>query len=182
MPVQLFLPFLSIFPLFIFPAPSHRLPSPPILLFVSFPFPLCSLTHSVLWRCCLGGRKGIRPVKTLSGGVLAWLSVWSKVQTCIWPGWCHCNCNVVGAGTGHLPLYRIHAAITNPRRRQMCVSCVSKIQIGFTFLVPAHLDSSWKRAVQCVYVFPSVLSFPCCRFCSGLVLLKCSTCNTHTPV
>jgi len=32
-----------------------------------------------------GGRKGIRPVKKLSGGVLAWLSVWSKVQTCIWP-------------------------------------------------------------------------------------------------
>jgi len=23
--------------------------------------------------------------KKLSGGVLAWLSVWSKVQTCIWP-------------------------------------------------------------------------------------------------
>jgi len=24
-------------------------------------------------------------LKKLSGGVLAWLSVWSKVQTCIWP-------------------------------------------------------------------------------------------------
>jgi len=23
--------------------------------------------------------------KKLSGGVLVWLSVWSKVQTCIWP-------------------------------------------------------------------------------------------------
>jgi len=23
--------------------------------------------------------------KKLSGGVLAWLSVWSEVQTCIWP-------------------------------------------------------------------------------------------------
>jgi len=27
----------------------------------------------------------------LSGGVLAWLSVWSEVQTCIWPSWCHCR-------------------------------------------------------------------------------------------
>jgi len=44
---------------------------------------------SVLWSCWLGGRKGIRPVKKLSGGVLAWLSVWSKVQICIWPSWCH---------------------------------------------------------------------------------------------
>ena len=37
---------------------------------------------SVLWHCWLGGRKGIRPVKKLSSGVLAWLSVWSEVQTC----------------------------------------------------------------------------------------------------
>ena len=43
---------------------------------------------SVLWRCWLGGRKGTRPVKKLSGGVLAWLSVCSEVQTCIWPSWC----------------------------------------------------------------------------------------------
>ena len=25
----------------------------------------------------------------LSGGVLAWLSVWSELQTCICPSWCH---------------------------------------------------------------------------------------------
>ena len=37
-----------------------------------------------------GGKKGIWPVKKQSGGVLAWLSVWSDVQTCIWPSWCHC--------------------------------------------------------------------------------------------
>ena len=29
--------------------------------------------------------------KKLSGEVLAWLSVWSKVQTCIRPSWCHCH-------------------------------------------------------------------------------------------
>ena len=46
---------------------------------------------SVLWRCWLGGRKGIRSVKKLSGEVLAWLSVWSEVQTCMWPSWCHCH-------------------------------------------------------------------------------------------
>ena len=43
---------------------------------------------SVLWHCWLGGRKGIRPVKNWVV-VLAWLSVWSEVQTCIWPSWCH---------------------------------------------------------------------------------------------
>ena len=46
---------------------------------------------SVIWCCWLAGRKGIRPIKNQSGGVLAWLSVWSKGQTCIWPNWCHCH-------------------------------------------------------------------------------------------
>ena len=49
------------------------------------------LVPSVLWCCWLGGRKGTRPVKNLSSEVLTWLSVWSEVQTCIWPSWCHCH-------------------------------------------------------------------------------------------
>ena len=35
----------------------------------------------------------------------------------------------------------------------LTVSCFSKIQIGFTFLVPAHLGSPGKRAVKCVCVY-----------------------------
>jgi len=32
------------------------------------------------------GQQEVHPAcKKLSGGVLAWLSVWSEVQTCIWP-------------------------------------------------------------------------------------------------
>ena len=34
----------------------------------------------------------------------------------------------------------------------LTVSCFSKIQIGLAFLVPAHLDSSGKRAVKRVCV------------------------------
>ena len=41
----------------------------------------------------------------------------------------------------------------------LTVSCFSKIQIGFTFLVPAHLGSPGKRAVKwvCVCVCVCVL-------------------------
>jgi len=47
---------------------------------------------SVLWHCWLGVRKGIWPVKKLSGEVLTWLSVWSEVQMiCIWSSWWHCH-------------------------------------------------------------------------------------------
>jgi len=33
----------------------------------------------------VGQQEGHLACKKLSGGVLAWLSVWSEVQTCIWP-------------------------------------------------------------------------------------------------
>ena len=40
----------------------------------------------------------------------------------------------------------------------LTVSCFSKIQIGFTFLVPAHLGSPGKRAVKRVCV--CIVSYP----------------------
>jgi len=36
-------------------------------------------------------QEGHPACKKLSGGVLAWLSAWSEVQTCICPSWCHCH-------------------------------------------------------------------------------------------
>jgi len=33
----------------------------------------------------VGWQEGHPACKKLSGGMLAWLSVWSEVQTCIWP-------------------------------------------------------------------------------------------------
>jgi len=38
----------------------------------------------------VGRQEGHPACKKLSGGVLAWLSVWSKVQTCIWPSGFRC--------------------------------------------------------------------------------------------
>jgi len=38
-----------------------------------------------------GWQEGHPACKKLSSGVLAWLSVWSEVQTCIWPSGCHCH-------------------------------------------------------------------------------------------
>jgi len=72
---------------------------------------------SELWRCWLGGTKGIRPVK-LSGGMLAWLCVWVKVQICIRSRWCHCH--------------SLSLAPVNPEWFYLP---------GFTFLVPAHPGS-----------------------------------------
>jgi len=42
------------------------------------------LAFSVL-TLLVGRQEGHPACKKLSGGVLAWLSVWSMMQTCIWP-------------------------------------------------------------------------------------------------
>jgi len=75
---------------------------------------------SVLWRCWLGGKKGIRPVKTE------------------WWGAGMVICLELGAD--------LHMSQRMPL--PVTVSCFSKIQIGFTFLVPAHPVSPGKRAVK----------------------------------
>ena len=41
----------------------------------------------------------------------------------------------------------------------LTVSCFSKIQIGFTFLVPAHLGSPGQRAVKWVCVLTFLLTY-----------------------
>ena len=67
-----------------------------------------------------------KKIKKLSGGVLAWLFVWSDVCT------------------------DLHMAPLMPL--PLTVSCFSKIQIGFTFLVLAHPGSPGQRAVKRVCV------------------------------
>jgi len=42
-------------------------------------FAFSASTLLVWWQ------EGHPACKKLSGGVVAWLSVWSEVQTCIWP-------------------------------------------------------------------------------------------------
>ena len=39
----------------------------------------------------VGRQEGHPACKKLSGGVLAWLSTWSEMKTCIWPSGCHCH-------------------------------------------------------------------------------------------
>jgi len=47
--------------------------------------PLLSVFAFSALMLLAGRQEGHLVCKKLSGGVLAWLSVWSEVQTCIWP-------------------------------------------------------------------------------------------------
>ena len=78
----------------------------------------------------LVGRQEGHPACTkLSGGVLAWLSVWSEVHTCIWPRWCHCHSLSLASVKSRLVLpfwYRPNQVVSeNGRLTGVCV-CVAK--------------------------------------------------------
>jgi len=51
------------------------------------------VAHVLVYALTLlvGRQEGHPACKKLTGGVLAWLSVWSEVQTCIWPSCSHCH-------------------------------------------------------------------------------------------
>ena len=114
--------------------------SNPLILALSFPFrfpshfTLCNRVVSLVvsssflsftafsaLTLLVGRQEGHPACKNQSGGVLAWLSVWSKVQTCILPSWCHCH-----------PLSLAPV----------------KSRLVFAFLVPAYPDCPGKEAVK----------------------------------
>ena len=76
------------------------------------------------WHCWLGGRKGIRPVKTEWWG--AGVVVWSEVQTCIWPSGFNCHSLSVASVKSRLVLpfwYRLNRVVPDKGSINGCV-CV----------------------------------------------------------
>ena len=82
----------------------------------------CALSALTL---LVGRQEGHPACKKLSDEVLAWLSVWSKVQTCIWPSWCHCHSLSLASVKSRLVLpfwYRPTWVVPEKRAvKRMCV-------------------------------------------------------------
>jgi len=88
-----------------------------------------AVVPSVLWRCWLGGRKGIPACKKLSGDEMAWFSVWSEVQMiCIWSSWCKCH-PIISCSSeiqNDLPFwYRLTQVVLDKRLLKGCYSSSS---------------------------------------------------------
>ena len=105
-----------------------------------------NVVPSVLWRCCLGGRKGIRPVENWVVG--CWhgylLSVWSEVQTCIWPSWCHCHSLSLASVKSRLVLhfwYRLTRVVPDkgPLNGCVCVCVLNNVS----------MQGCWREWVTC---------------------------------
>ena len=72
-----------------------------------------------------GRQEGYPASKKLNGGVLAWLSVCSEVQTCIWPSWCHCHSLSLASVKSRLVLpfwYQLTRVV--PNKGRVCMSCI----------------------------------------------------------
>ena len=67
----------------------------------------------------------------------------------------------------------LHMAQLMPLPLTVC--CFSKIQIGFTFLVPAHLGSPGKRAVKRVCVH--YIDASCCYQCHSSMVHTGALCK-----
>jgi len=76
----------------------------------------------------------------------------------------------------------LHMAQLMPR--PLTVSCFSKIQIGFTFLVPAHPGSPRKRAVKrvCVCVCGSIGNESVQKIIINNAIIFLKLQSAHTPV
>ena len=74
----------------------------------------------------VGRQEGHPACKKLSGGVLVWLSVWSDVQTYIWPSWCHCHSLSLAPLKSRLALpfwYRLTRVIPDKEPLNVCFFC-----------------------------------------------------------
>ena len=80
---------------------------------------LSSITAFSASMLLVGWQEGHLACKNnLSGGVLAWLSVWSEVQTCIWTSWCHCHSLSLASVKSRLVLpfwYRLTRVVLDKR-------------------------------------------------------------------
>ena len=130
----------------------------------------------------VGRQEGHPACKKLSGEMLAWLSVWSKVQTCIWPSWCHCHSLSLASVKSRLVLpfwYRLTQVVLDkvPLNGRVCELCV-------VFHVNDRLMIDWwfDRLID-FKMLHSCMNCMCfaCIFCSVLLLENwwiCAVCVT----
>jgi len=125
----------------------------------------------VLWRCWLGGRKGIRPVKKLSGGVLGWLSVWNEMQTCIWPI-CHCYSLSLASVKSRLVLpfwYRLTWVVPEKWPLNGCVCVCVCVYLGL------KLRTAGSELPPSLVIAGDFFSFSLCHSHALYIFGKCHT-------
>jgi len=129
-----------------------------------------AIMPSVLWRCWLGGRKGIRPVKNWVVG--CWRGYLSGArETCMWPSWCHCHSLSLASVKSTLVLsfwYRLTRVVPDKGPLNGCV-CVCHCYHMWRL--------TWLKYITCYHYHVLKLS------CHHLVCaVLCCTNSSYSPV
>jgi len=129
----------------------------------------------------VGRQEGHPACKKLSGEVLAWLSVWSEVQICIWPSWCHCHSLSLASVKSRLVLpfwYRPTRVVLEKRAVKWLCVCVcvylmyprvgvrtipwvkkqdTKLTLAHNFPKNFHWQTQWWISNKVMFKCPTVL-------------------------
>ena len=129
------------------------------------PFTFSALTLLVGWQ------EGRPACKKLSSGVLAWLSVWSKVQVCIWPIWCHCHSLSLASVKSRLVLpfwYRLTRLVPDkgPLNGCVCVCLFYFVLNFYTVLSITDLSDSWSLHICLTFLFSAFVALTACHLLS----------------
>jgi len=109
----------------------------------------------------VGWQEGHLACKKQSGGVRAWLSVWSEMRTCIWPSWCHCRSLSLASVKSRLVLpfwYRLIRVVLDKGPLNGCVY-VCYIKEGWR--EAAALVQYVFFAVYCIFDVTASVQLPC---------------------
>jgi len=110
----------------------------------------------------VGRQEGHLACKTLSSGLLAWLSVWSEMQTCIQPSGCHCHSLSLASVKSRLVLpfwYRLTRVVPEKGPLNVCVCMCTDSSLQCNVATPlreltCHMGS---HSVTC---HPAEVTFP----------------------
>jgi len=125
---------------------KQKLPACTFILDVLMLQVICQWLAFSALMLLVGRQEGHPAGKKLSGGVLESLSVWSKVQTCIWPSWRHCHSLSLASGKCRLvsPFwYRLTWVVPVKGSLNGCV-CIQLRMKNVTFMLPQKMLSLLK--------------------------------------
>ena len=110
----------------------------------------------------VGRQEGHPACKKQSGGVLAWLSVWSEVQTCIWSSWCHCHSLFLASVKSRLVLpfwYRLTQVVLEKRPLNGCSCIIHWMPVGILlFVLVTWLGSCMLVMIDLTAYYPQVVN------------------------
>ena len=120
----------------------------------------------------VGRREGHPACKKLTGGVLAWLCVWSEVQTCVWPSWCCCHSLSLASVKSRLVLpfwYWLTRVVLEKGPLNACVCACAAYYVSSVNNSVNYEECYCLVPVQCV----------CCFFVDPIVADDAQKCNTE---